>query len=175
MASRIASNDVHGVQPDQGLTRGNDWAGRLFGRGLHRGDRLLGYLFLLPSAVLITILVLYPFSQVIFLGFFDKDTLSDDMTWVGLDNYRAFFEYPDLANAFKNTVVWTAGSVCLELIVGLVTALVLHQSLRLRTIARGIVLFSVPAANDRCRTHLEVHAERPGWHYQPRSTSAWPE
>jgi multiple sugar transport system permease protein len=141
MAYRVAPDSVQGVQPGRRLTTRSDWVSRILGPGLHRGDRIVGYLFLLPSAILITILVLYPFSKVIFLGFYDKDTLSDDMTWVGLDNYLAFFQYPDLQNAFTNTVIWTVGSVCLELVVGLITALVLHQSLRFRTIARGIVLF----------------------------------
>jgi multiple sugar transport system permease protein len=118
-----------------------DWAGAILGHGPHRDDKILAYLFLLPSAILLTILVLYPFSQVMFLGFYEKDTLLPDKTWVGLDNYRAFFEYPDLMNAFKNTVYWTAGSVILEMCVGLVTAMVLHQSLKFRTLARGVVLF----------------------------------
>jgi multiple sugar transport system permease protein len=117
------------------------WAGRLLGHGPHRSDRVMGYLFLLPSAILLTILVLYPFSQVVFLGFYEKDTLMDEKIWVGLDNYLAFFEYPDLANAFQNTVIWTVGSVLVEMTIGMVTALILHQSLKFRTIARGVVLF----------------------------------
>src|SRR5215218_4599022 len=111
---------------------GRDWAGLILGHGPNRGDKVLGYLFLLPSAILLTILVLYPFSQVIFLGFYEKDTLLPEKTWVGLENYRAFFEYPDLENAFKNTIYWTVGSVALEMGVGMVTALVLHQSRNLR-------------------------------------------
>jgi len=141
MAYPTAPGDAHGAHLGRHAESGHDWTSLILGHGPHRGDRLLGYLFLLPSAILLTIIVLYPFSQVVFLGFYDKDTLSDEMTWVGLDNFRAFLEYPDLKNAFQNTVIWTIGSVSLELVVGLVTALVLHQSLRLRTIARGVVLF----------------------------------
>jgi multiple sugar transport system permease protein len=141
MAYRVAPGGIDGANLDRRSDGRRSWAGLILGHGPHRGDRLVGYLFLLPSAILITIIVLYPFSKVVLLGFYDKDTLSDDMTWVGLDNYLAFFQYPDLRNAFQNTVVWTVGSVCLELVVGVVTALVLHQSLRFRTIARGIVLF----------------------------------
>ena len=118
-----------------------DWTTLILGTGPHRGDRLLGYLFVLPSAFLISVLVLYPFSQVITLGFYEKDTLLPDKTWVGLDNYTAFFSYPELGNAFQNTIIWTIGSVSLEMVIGLTTALVLHQSLKLRTLARGVVLF----------------------------------
>lgn len=118
-----------------------DWLRAIMGGGLRQGDRFLAYLFILPSALLIGLIVLYPFSQVIFLGFYEKDTLLPEMRWVGLENYLAFFQYPELANAFSNTVIWTVGSVSIELIFGTIVALVLHQSLRLRSIARGIVLF----------------------------------
>jgi multiple sugar transport system permease protein len=133
---------TRGAQSGQvGRPGARDWRTAILGTGPSRGDRLLAYLFILPSALLIGVLVLYPFSQVIVLGFFEKDTLMDEKTWVGLDNYMAFFRYPDVANAFKNTVVWTVGSVAIELLVGVITAMVLHQSLRWRTFARGVVLF----------------------------------
>jgi multiple sugar transport system permease protein len=141
MAQRAVPGGVRTSELGRPRAETRTWTHAILGTGPNRGDRVLGYLFVLPSAILIAILVLYPFSQVIFLGFYEKDTLMDDKTWIGLDNYRAFFEYPDLANAFKNTVYWTVGSVALEMVVGLITALLLHQSLRFRTIARGIVLF----------------------------------
>jgi multiple sugar transport system permease protein len=141
MAQRAVPGGVRTSELGRPRTETRTWTRAILGTGPNGGDRVLGYLFVLPSAILIAILVLYPFSQVIFLGFYEKDTLMDDKTWIGLDNYRAFFEYPDLANAFKNTVYWTVGSVALEMVVGLITALLLHQSLRFRTIARGVVLF----------------------------------
>jgi multiple sugar transport system permease protein len=140
----VADHAIRGGAPSHlqvGHARQRDWAGAILGHGPNRGDKVLAYLFLLPSAILLAILVLYPFSQVIFLGFYEKDTLLPEKTWVGLENYRAFIEYPDLANAFKNTIYWTAGSVILEMCVGMITALILHQSLKFRTIARGVVLF----------------------------------
>jgi multiple sugar transport system permease protein len=141
MASSAIPGGVRPSALDRHARDVHGWAGRLLGSGPHRGDRVMGYLFLLPSAILLTILVLYPFSQVVFLGFYEKDTLMDEKTWVGLDNYLAFFQYPDLANAFQNTVIWTVGSVVVEMAIGMVTALILHQSLKFRTIARGVVLF----------------------------------
>jgi multiple sugar transport system permease protein len=137
----MASSAIPGGALDRRERAKHGWAATLLGSGPQRGDKVMGYLFLLPSAILLTILVLYPFSQVIFLGFYEKDTLMDEKTWVGLDNYRAFFEYPDLKNAFQNTIIWTVGSVILEMFIGMVTALILHQSLKFRTLARGVVLF----------------------------------
>lgn len=118
-----------------------DWRQAILGGGPGVGDRVLGYLFLVPAGLLIAVLVLYPFSQVILLGFYQKDTLSPEMEWVGLENFVAFFQEPDLQNALFNTAYWTVGSVVLELAVGSIVALVLHQQLRYRNLARGIVLF----------------------------------
>jgi len=141
MADRVVPGGARSAGLGRQQAAGRDWTGFILGHGPNRTDKVVGYLFLLPSAILLAILVLYPFSQVIFLGFYEKDTLLPEKTWVGLENYTAFFRYPDLANAFKNTVYWTVGSVLLEMLVGMVTALVLHQSLKLRTFARGVVLF----------------------------------
>lgn len=141
MADRVVPGGVRSPELARRQPTGRDLTTLILGTGPNRNDKVLGYLFILPSAILLSIIVLYPFSQVIFLGFYEKDTLLPEKTWVGLDNYLAFFQYPDLVNAFKNTLVWTAGSVALEMVVGMVTALLLHQSLKLRTLARGVVLF----------------------------------
>lgn len=141
MADRVVPGGARSPELARRAPAGRDLATLILGTGPNRNDRVLGYLFILPSAILLSIIVLYPFSQVIFLGFYEKDTLLPEKTWVGLDNYLAFFQYPDLVNAFKNTLVWTAGSVALEMVVGMVTALLLHQTLKFRTLARGVVLF----------------------------------
>jgi multiple sugar transport system permease protein len=105
------------------------------------GDRPLAYLLLLPSIVLIVGLVVTPFFQAFWFSFTDKHTVTPDYSFVGLDNYLSFFRQPDFPEAFKNSVVWTVGSVVLELLLGLYVALVLQKHFKLRGIARAIVLF----------------------------------
>ncbi|MDP8924662.1 MAG: sugar ABC transporter permease [Chloroflexota bacterium] len=104
-------------------------------------DRTLAYLLLLPSVLLILTLVVLPFVQAFFYSFTDKHTVSPDWEFIGLDNYLSFFRQPDFPEAFKNSVVWTVGSVAIELVLGLYISLVLQRSFKLRGLARAIVLF----------------------------------
>jgi multiple sugar transport system permease protein len=105
------------------------------------GDRPLAYLLLLPSVVLIVGLIVTPFLQSVFYSFTNKHTVAPDYELVGLENYFSLFARPDFAEAFRNSVVWTVGSVGLELVLGLYVALVLQRHFKLRGVARAIVLF----------------------------------
>jgi multiple sugar transport system permease protein len=120
---------------------GSPWATIRQGRLPALGDRSLAYLLLLPSVLLILGLVVTPFLQAFWFSFTDKHTVSPEYSFVGLENYISFFEQPDFPEAFKNSVVWTVGSVCLELILGTYVALVLQKHFKLRSVARAIVLF----------------------------------
>jgi multiple sugar transport system permease protein len=104
-------------------------------------DKPLAYLLLLPSVLLILGLVVTPFFQAFWYSFTDKHTVTPDYNFIGIDNYISFFRQPDFPEAFKNSVVWTVGSVVLELLLGLYVALVLQKHFKLRGIARAIVLF----------------------------------
>jgi multiple sugar transport system permease protein len=104
-------------------------------------DRPLAYLLLLPSVMLILMLVVLPFGQAFVYSFTDKDTVAPEFEFVGIDNYLSFVRQPDFPEAFRNSVVWTVGSVGLELILGLYIALTLQRAFRFRGAARAIVLF----------------------------------
>lgn len=104
-------------------------------------DRPLAYMLLLPSVMLIVLLVVIPFTQALVYSFTDKDTVAPDYAFVGIDNYVSFFRQPDFPLAFRNSVVWTVGSVGFELILGLYISLTLQRAFRFRGLARVIVLF----------------------------------
>ena len=117
------------------------WASLSAGRLPTLSDRALAYLLLLPSVLLIVGLVVTPFFQAFWFSFTDKHTVSPEYSFVGLDNYLSFFEQPDFPEAFKNSVIWTVGSVVIELLLGTYVALVLQKHFKLRGVARAIVLF----------------------------------
>jgi multiple sugar transport system permease protein len=137
-----------GVKMDRGIahlpaSEGSQRLGALIGgaRLPTLRDRPLAYLLLLPSVVLILMLVVVPFAQAFVYSFTDKDTVAPDFAFVGIDNYLSFVRQPDFPEAFRNSVVWTVGSVGFELILGLYISLTLQRAFRLRGVARAIVLF----------------------------------
>jgi multiple sugar transport system permease protein len=101
----------------------------------------LNILFLLPSIILITGLLFYPLIQVVFLSLTNKNTLQLDYKFTGLTNYIHVIQSPNFWDALLNDVIWTAGSVGLSAIIGLLLALLLNKNLKLRNFARGLILF----------------------------------
>jgi multiple sugar transport system permease protein len=96
--------------------------------------------FLWPSLVILVGLLIYPLAAVIRLSFYESNVLREN--WVGLDNYITLLNDPTFWRAFFQTVLFTAGSVGLHLIIGLSLALLLNAKINrsFRTIARGILI-----------------------------------
>jgi len=106
-----------------------------------RRDRLTGLLLVAPTLLLFMVLILYPLGQSLVLSLHRTSTLTLQSRFVGLDNFRVLLADPEFAQAFVNTLIWTAGAVTLQLVCGVGMALLLHGSLVGRSLARGIVLF----------------------------------
>jgi multiple sugar transport system permease protein len=89
------------------------------------------YLLLLPSALLITAVVLYPTLYGIQLSFHEmrlnRPALGTD--WVGFKHYVRMWSDPIFWTALRNTAVWVTSSIALEFAVGLVAALALNRNL----------------------------------------------
>lgn len=103
-------------------------------------QELLAASFLWPSLVILVGLLIYPLASVIRLSFYESNLLKD--TWVGLDNYTTLSRDPIFWKAFYQTVLFTAGSVVLHLVIGLSLALLLNSKINraFRSLARGILI-----------------------------------
>jgi multiple sugar transport system permease protein len=102
---------------------------------------LLGLFGILPALILIGALILYPVAYAIWLSFFDKHSFFPAARWVGLGNYVRLAGDPEFWDSLWKGVVYAAGSTALQLVLGVVSALLLHQPFRGRTAARALVLF----------------------------------
>ena len=91
---------------------------------LPHADSICGFLALL---------VLYPIIANFVIS------LQADGLWT-LKNYQQVFKEPVFAKVAFNTVIWTVGSVVLQLLVGFVLALLLNQDFRGRAFFRSIIL-----------------------------------
>ncbi|MGB3026763.1 carbohydrate ABC transporter permease [Paradevosia shaoguanensis] len=89
------------------------------------------YLLLLPSALLITAVVLYPTLYGIQLSFREMRLNRPDLgtDWVFFKHYARMMSDPIFWVALRNTAVWVTSSIALEFLIGLVAALALNRDL----------------------------------------------
>jgi multiple sugar transport system permease protein len=89
------------------------------------------YLLLLPSALLITAVVLYPTLYGMQLSFREMRLNRPDLGtgWVMFKHYQRMLADPIFWIALRNTAVWVTSSVAAEFLIGLIAALALNRNL----------------------------------------------
>jgi multiple sugar transport system permease protein len=102
---------------------------------------------ILPSVILISVFAIYPVLQGFLASFFRVESATLEMTFNGLSNYKALFGDSLFWESLGRTLIWTGATILLQISIGLGISLLLHQELRGRNLARGLVLFPylVPA------------------------------
>jgi multiple sugar transport system permease protein len=112
-------------------------------------DWQLGYLLTLPAALVIVGLIAYPFLYSIWLSL-HLIHVGGAATWVGLRNYGNLLFGVD-ADRFWNsalvTLEYTMSAEIGKFVIGVVTALILHNSIRARGLFRTLLFipWAVPA------------------------------
>ena len=101
-----------------------------------------GYLLLAPSLLVIALVALYPLGYTLWLSCQQKIIKLPWMGqgWVGLANYRELVRAARFWQALANTVMFTVVSVVLELVLGLLSALVIHRTRVLTGLTRAAIL-----------------------------------
>ena len=102
---------------------------------------LLGVLLIAPTVLVFCAVIVYPLISAIYLGLFSIYTPTMEGEWVGLDNYRRLLASGEFWRSLLNNVIWTVGTLALQLIFGILVALMLHRNLVFRAFARSLVLF----------------------------------
>ncbi|HOO75606.1 MAG TPA: sugar ABC transporter permease [Tepiditoga sp.] len=114
-----------------------------------KSDIKLAFWLILPAVVAIAITAFIPLFKTIIDSFF-KFTLIPDFPreFVGINNYIDLFKDSRFVESFWNTMYFTVFTVFLEFIIGLVTAVILNASFKLRGIVRAAILipWAVPTA-----------------------------
>lgn len=109
-------------------------------RSIADRDGVLARLFLLPAVVYIVLLVAVPFLLAIGFAFSDVTAGDPSFDWVGLDNFSAIFHDPVFWRALQNTLVFTAISMVLIVVLGKALALILVADFRGKWLVRFFVL-----------------------------------
>jgi multiple sugar transport system permease protein len=106
-------------------------------------DHLWGYLFITPQLLGFGIFVALPLVNLIIFSLQDYNLLGGARTFVGLSNYAAAFGEDALfLKTFRNTLVFTAGLVPLNIFLALALSVMLKEQFFGNTVFRTI--FFVP-------------------------------
>jgi multiple sugar transport system permease protein len=83
-------------------------------------------------------LIVAPVVYAISLSFYKLDSFVGDPTWVGLDNYIAVVKLPEFWQALWNGMVYSFGSIVLQVVLGIGFALILNEVFPGRNFIRGL-------------------------------------
>ena len=109
----------------------------------------LGWLFLSPALMLIGLIIGYPLFLTLYESLFNRNLLKPNapLKFVGLDNFVWLFtESETFWKAFINSVILTAGTLSLTIIIGILIAVTLNRKIIGRNVLRSITIlpYAVP-------------------------------
>jgi raffinose/stachyose/melibiose transport system permease protein len=99
------------------------------------------YWFLLPGGLIFTVFFLVP-SLIAFYFSLTRWTLFDQ-EFIGLDNYRQFFEEPALVSGLTHTLIYAALTCGLKVVLGMLLAVLLTGPIVGRGFMRSVAFFPV--------------------------------
>ncbi|SDK92806.1 carbohydrate ABC transporter membrane protein 1, CUT1 family [Cryobacterium psychrotolerans] len=101
----------------------------------------LAFWLLLPAAVAVFGVIIYPIIRTLFISFFEvTSALATDTPFVGIDNYVHVLTSASFWDSMGRTLYFTIVSTALELTFGLIVAGLLNAKLKARWLFRAIVV-----------------------------------
>ncbi|WP_346208068.1 sugar ABC transporter permease [Caldifermentibacillus hisashii] len=102
--------------------------------------KIAPYLFILPSLLMIGIFLFYPMGTVFYYSFQNYDISAPFYnSFAGFDNFvKIFTDDPLFWPSLLNTVKWIISQVGLQLVFGLIIAILLNQTFKLRGLVRAL-------------------------------------
>ncbi len=97
-------------------------------------------LLIAPIVILRLSTTAYPIIRTAYLSLTNNSLLSGTSEFIGLDNYRALANDFGIRSAVRFTIIFVLGSTLLQLVVGLLVALLLNARFRGQKFARSINL-----------------------------------
>ncbi len=132
-----ATISSHERAPNLGHRLTNLW------REMRRRESRAGYVFLLPSLIILGVFVFWPIVQAFILSLQHWQFGNRPIPWVGLQNYQRLLTDSRAIGAFTNTLIFTVVTVPLGLLISLGLALALNQGLPGSNILRSIFFLPV--------------------------------
>ena len=97
---------------------------------------------LTPALVVMAFIAFYPLGQTVYDSFTDRQFLAglEPTRWVGLENYRELIDDTIFRDAVVVTVKFTVITVSIELLLGMIIALVVNSGFKGRGVMRAVML-----------------------------------
>jgi multiple sugar transport system permease protein len=100
-----------------------------------------GMLLISPAIILICSLLVYPVLYGVWLSLFKKHSFFPDQRFVGLANYFYLLKNSDFWMSVWYGTVYSVSTIVLQIVVGVIAALIVNETFRGRNFVRGVILF----------------------------------
>jgi multiple sugar transport system permease protein len=98
-------------------------------------------LLIVPAVLVFLLIILGPLVRGTLLGFFNVAQITMKTRFVGLDNFTRIFSGGSFLHALVVTVEYTVFGLLMQMVIGVIVALLLNQNFFGRSIARSLALF----------------------------------
>lgn len=100
-----------------------------------------GFLLVVPALSLLVALTLYPVAYGAWISTFNKHAFAPEQTFVGLANYTYILGDPQFWSSVRLGTVYAVTSIALQIVLGVVAAMVVNHAFPGRNIVRAILIF----------------------------------
>ncbi|MCX7342123.1 MAG: sugar ABC transporter permease [Hyphomicrobiales bacterium] len=111
------------------------------GNPLDKRYAVLGAMLIAPTVLVFCAVIVYPLVSALYLSLFTIFTPTLRGSFVGLGNYAYLVNSPEFWRSLWNTLLWTICTLALQIVFGVAAALMLHQNIVFRSLARSLILF----------------------------------
>ncbi len=102
---------------------------------------IVGAILIAPTVLILSAVIVYPLVSAIYLSVFSIYTPTMEGEFAGFANYTRLLGSGEFWRSLLNNLIWTAGTLSLQIVFGVLVALMLHRTLVFRALARSLVLF----------------------------------
>ncbi len=85
------------------------------------------WIFVLPALLIVGILLIYPIFSSLYYSMTTKHLIKASYKFVGLNNYKDILSDAKFYKAFLTSILWTAGSLAGQLLIGFSAALAINR------------------------------------------------
>ena len=115
------------------------WINRLLSFDV--SDPMLALIMVLPTMLIILVFAIFPMLQGFYASFFQIEPATLNMQFNGIENYQWLLKQPLFWESLWRSILWVSSTSVFQLVLGIGVALLLHNELKGRNLARGLVLF----------------------------------